>query len=92
VFEAVVLYVLAVNAAAFAAFALDKRQARRGLHRISERGLLWLAAAGGASGAIAAQQLLRHKTRKEPFRTLLWSIALAQAVGLAAVYVAVRSR
>ncbi|MGA0607584.1 DUF1294 domain-containing protein [Phenylobacterium sp. VNQ135] len=61
------------------AFAADKRAAVAGERRTPEATLLLLAAAGGAPGAIAAQQLLRHKTRKEPFRSLLWSIAAAQA-------------
>ena len=46
-----------------------------------------LAVIGGTSGAIAGQQILRHKTRKEPFRTLLWLIAGAQAVLLVAAAV-----
>jgi uncharacterized membrane protein YsdA (DUF1294 family) len=84
-FEAAVAYLLAVNLAAYAAFAMDKRRAERGVYRIPERTLLWLAAIGGTSGAIAGQQLMRHKTRKEPFRTLLWLIAGTQASGLAVV-------
>lgn len=76
------LYLLTLNLAAYAAFASDKRRAVRGGRRIRERTLLTLALLGGAPAAIAAQQLLRHKTRKEPFRTRLWLIAGAQA-GLA---------
>jgi uncharacterized membrane protein YsdA (DUF1294 family) len=30
-------------------------------------------------GAISAQRLLRHKTRKEPFRSILISIVILQA-------------
>ena len=79
-FEAATLYLLTINACAFAAFWLDKRAAARGLWRTPESTLLMLAMLGGTSGAIAGQQVLRHKTRKEPFRTLLWLIAGAQAV------------
>jgi uncharacterized membrane protein YsdA (DUF1294 family) len=78
-------YLLAINLATFAAFAEDKRRAIQGAWRIPERTLLQLAMIGGTSGAIAAQQLLRHKTRKEPFRTQLWIVAGAQAAGLVAV-------
>ena len=72
-----VLYLLAVNAGAFAAMAADKRRAMRDQRRIPERTLLQIALIGGALGAVAAQQALRHKTRKEPFRTQLWMIAAA---------------
>jgi uncharacterized membrane protein YsdA (DUF1294 family) len=72
-----VLYLLAVNAAAFAAMAVDKQRAIDDDRRIPERALLNLALVGGAVGAVAAQQTLRHKTRKEPFRTRLWLIAAA---------------
>ena len=50
------------------------------MSRIPEKTLLRLAILGGTSGAMAAQQLLRHKTRKEPFRTQLWLIAGIQAL------------
>lgn len=56
---------------AFAAFGVDKQRARTGARRIRERTLLALAFAGGAAGATAGQQLFRHKTRKQPFATLL---------------------
>ena len=74
-FEAFVLYVLAINGATFGAFALDKRAAERRAWRVPERRLLTLAAFGGSAGALLGQQLLRHKTRKAPFRTSLWAVA-----------------
>jgi len=82
-FELFALYLLAINAATFAAFALDKRAAERRAWRIPEHRLLMMAAFGGSPGALVAQQTLRHKTRKEPFRTSLWLIVAAQAAVLA---------
>ena len=79
-FVLVLVYLASINVAAFAAFASDKRRAIQGASRIPERTLLRLAMLGGTSGALAAQQLLRHKTRKEPFRTRLWLIAATQGV------------
>lgn len=81
---AVAVYLLAVNAATFAAFAIDKRRARTGQWRITERTLLQLAMIGGTVGAMWAGQRLRHKTYKEPFRSNLRLIAAVQAVALVA--------
>lgn len=76
------LYLVGVNLASFAAFWADKRAAVRGGRRTPERTLLVLAALGGWAGALAGQMLLRHKTRKRPFATLLWGIIAAEAVAL----------
>ena len=73
-------YLALVNLTAFASFGWDKRCAISGDRRIPEKTLLGLALIGGAFGAVAAQQTFRHKTRKEPFRTLLWLILAGQAV------------
>lgn len=73
------VYALLVNLLTFVAFWQDKRCARRGDRRISERSLLKLAAIGGAAGAVLGQRLLRHKTHKQPFRTRLMVIATIQA-------------
>lgn len=78
-FELAAAYLLAVNGLTWAAFAFDKRAAERGAWRVPERRLLMLAVLGGTPGALCAQQILRHKTRKEPFRTSLWAIFAAQA-------------
>lgn len=81
----IVLVVLAVNGAAFLAFWRDKRLARSGARRISEKTLLWLAFAGGSIGALSAQHLFRHKTRKEPFRSRLYAIVAFHAVAVVAL-------
>ncbi|WP_378946779.1 DUF1294 domain-containing protein [Mesorhizobium sp. ANAO-SY3R2] len=81
-----VLALLGVNVAAFGAFWWDKRCARAGSWRISESTLLSLALVGGSVGAVCAQHLFRHKTRNEPFRTMLYAIVALQ---LAAVVVLV---
>ncbi len=71
-------YIFATNALCFAAFVYDKRLARLGKWRISERTLLLLAMAGGTPAAYAARHFVRHKTRKQPFVALLHAIALLQ--------------
>lgn len=82
------IWIAAASLLTFFAFAADKRAAGLGQRRTPEATLLLLAAAGGAPGGIAAQQILRHKTRKEPFRSLLWSIAAAQLAAALWIYFA----
>ncbi|NTF32052.1 DUF1294 domain-containing protein [Rhizobium skierniewicense] len=71
---------LAFNIIVFLIYSWDKKAARRGEWRVRESVLLWLAFLGGSLGAVLAQQLLRHKTRKQPFRTYLISIIILQVV------------
>ena len=85
--DALVVYLIVANLAGFLAFAWDKFCAQRGMWRVSEGTLLALALVGGTLGAIAAQQGLRHKSHKEPFRSMLWTIAGAQIILLVAMAV-----
>ena len=71
---------LLFNVVTFCLFWWDKDAARDGGWRVSEARLLQFAFLGGSLGAFAAQRLLRHKTRKEPFRTYLKAILILHAV------------
>jgi uncharacterized membrane protein YsdA (DUF1294 family) len=75
--SSLILYLAGINLVTFAMFAWDKRSAISGDWRIPEKTLLTLTLAlvGGTPGAIIAQQRLRHKTRKQPFRAQLILIA-----------------
>ncbi|MFD1327042.1 DUF1294 domain-containing protein [Mycoplana ramosa] len=81
---------LLVNLTTFLVFWWDKEAARAGRWRIQESTLLGLALVGGSLGAVLAQRLLRHKTRKQPFRSLLNLIIGGHAV-LALVWIAAPS-
>ena len=70
------------NLHAFARFWLDKRAAGAGARRTPERVLLGAALFGGF-GAWLGQHVLRHKTRKEPFRTQLGFVILLHLAGVA---------
>lgn len=59
---------LAASALAFAAYARDKAAARSGRWRIRESTLHLFSLAGGWPGALIAQRLLRHKSKKSSFR------------------------
>jgi uncharacterized membrane protein YsdA (DUF1294 family) len=73
----------AINIGAFAAFGVDKARAERNRQRLPERQLLLLALFGGAMGAVAGQQIFRHKTRKQPFRSLLIGCVIVNMVAAA---------
>lgn len=78
-----VLIVLAfAEASVFGLFWFDKAQARDHGWRVSERTLLTAALFGGL-GAWLGQHLLRHKTRKEPFRTWLGAALALHLAGVA---------
>ena len=71
----VVAIALILNASAFVLFMFDKHCAEERLRRAPESTPLLVALVGGSAGAIAGQQYWRHKMQKEPFRTMLFSIA-----------------
>lgn len=54
----------------------DKSSAMKGLSRMAENTLHVLALCGGWPGALFAQHLFKHKTRKQPFRTVFWVTVL----------------
>ena len=64
---------LAASLITFIIYALDKSAARQGSSRIPEKFLHLLSLAGGWPGALIAQQKLRHKTRKQSFRSVFWA-------------------
>lgn len=72
-----------VSLVAFLAYDADKTAAVRGTSRIPESTLHVLALLGGWPGALVGQQALRHKTRKQPFRTIFWGTVLANCSALA---------
>ncbi|MGO4441543.1 DUF1294 domain-containing protein [Rhizobium sp. RAF56] len=72
-FTLLLIYLL-VNVVVYCVYWWDKQAAIEGAWRVRESTLLWLAIAGGSLGALTAQQVLRHKTRKEPFRSILMTI------------------
>ena len=80
---ALFLLYLLLNVIVFCVYWWDKQAAIDGTWRISERTLLGVAFIGGSLGAVTAQQMLRHKTRKEPFRTLLMIIVALHTLGAA---------
>ena len=74
---------LLVNLVTMFRFWEDKRRALAGAWRVPESTLLGLAAIGGTPGALLACRLFRHKTRKQPFASLLLLTGAIQSGALA---------
>ena len=81
--SAILFLLLLVNLLTIFSFWDDKQRAVAGVWRVPESSLLGLAAIGGTPGALLACRLFRHKTRKQPFATLLLLTGAVQAGGLA---------
>jgi len=73
---------IAVNVVTVALYGYDKRQAVIGRMRVPEVILHFAALLGGSPGAIVAQGLFRHKTRKRGFRIVFAAIVLLQAAAI----------
>ncbi|HPO18378.1 MAG TPA: cold shock and DUF1294 domain-containing protein [Rubrivivax sp.] len=78
------LYV-AASVVTFVAYAADKSAAASGAWRTRERTLHLMALAGGWPGALLAQQLLRHKSTKQPFRQVFWATVVLNVMALLAL-------
>jgi uncharacterized membrane protein YsdA (DUF1294 family)/cold shock CspA family protein len=61
------------SAVAFIAYALDKSAAKNNRWRTQESTLHLFALVGGWPGALAAQRLLRHKSKKLSFQLIFWA-------------------
>ena len=63
---------LAASVIAFIMYAIDKSAAKSGDWRTPESTLHWLSLIGGWPGCLVAQQVLRHKSKKQSFLTVFW--------------------
>ncbi len=73
-------YFLVINFFAFVLYGIDKRKAKYGQWRISEKTLIGVAVIGGSAGAILGMCLFHHKTRHWYFRYGLPLIFVIQSV------------
>ncbi|MBZ7671927.1 DUF1294 domain-containing protein [Klebsiella grimontii] len=80
------IWLLLVNVLTLAIYGVDKMAARRAWRRVPESTLLVFGLVGGWAGAIAGQQLFRHKTQKQPFRTRFIISTIVSLSGMVAIY------
>jgi uncharacterized membrane protein YsdA (DUF1294 family)/cold shock CspA family protein len=71
-----------LSGAAFLMYAADKSAAEQGRWRTSESTLHAIALVGGWPGALVARRVFRHKTTKQPFRTIFWCTVVANCAAL----------
>ncbi len=67
---------------AFAAYVFDKSAASRDAWRTPESTLHLLSLVGGWPGALIAQQVLRHKSKKVAFLAVFWATVLINCAAL----------
>ena len=75
-----IIFLLLIAGLTFLMFGLDKRAALNERQRVPENTLHLLSLAGGWPGGLLARPLFRHKTRKQPFRTVFWLMVVGNLV------------
>jgi uncharacterized membrane protein YsdA (DUF1294 family)/cold shock CspA family protein len=73
------LYIIA-SVIAFFLYWIDKKKAENNSRRIPEANLHFFESLGGWVGALLAQQMFRHKTRKLSYQIVFWLIVAAHQV------------
>ena len=75
-------FYLAASLAAFVFYAWDKSAAEKNHWRTKESTLHLIALAGGWPGALLAQKVLRHKSRKQSFQVVFWITVVLNCAAL----------
>ncbi len=76
------LYVVA-STVTFLLYAHDKSAAQKGQGLICDGTMHIWSLIGGWPGALAAQKVLRHKSKKQSFRTVFWATVVLNCLALA---------
>lgn len=76
------LYLVA-SVVSFFVYARDKSAAKADQWRTAESTLHVLSLLGGWPGALVAQKMLRHKSKKQSFQIVFWATVVLNCVGLA---------
>lgn len=82
-----VFQLISINLVTFFAYYIDKRAAKRGQWRVPEANLHTLEFLGGWTGALLAQKIFRHKTKKKSYQT---TFMLVVALELALIYFVIK--
>jgi uncharacterized membrane protein YsdA (DUF1294 family) len=79
---AVIATYSAVSMWTFLVYWIDKSAAKLGRWRTKESTLLLLGVAGGWPGAVLAQRVVRHKSRKRSFQVAFWGTVVMNSIAL----------
>ncbi len=82
----IVIWFLLANVMTLMIYGMDKMAARKAWRRVPESTLLVFGVIGGWPGAIVGQQLFRHKTQKQPFKTYFIVSVIVSISVIAAIY------
>lgn len=82
----VAIWFLLINVLTMVIYGADKMAARKGMRRIPEVTLLVFGVVGGWPGAIMGQQIFRHKTQKQPFKTWFLMSVVVSILATVALY------
>ena len=74
----IVFHFISINLVTILAYWKDKRAAMRGDWRTPEAELHTLELLGGWSGALLAQKLFHHKTKKRSYQSIFWLMLILQ--------------
>lgn len=80
------MWSLLANILTLVIYGVDKMAARKAWRRVPESTLLIFGFVGGWPGAIVGQQVFRHKTQKQPFKTYFIISVILNIAVLVAVY------
>ncbi|ECV9910720.1 TPA: DUF1294 domain-containing protein [Salmonella enterica] len=80
------MWFLLANVLTLAIYGIDKTAARKTWRRVPESTLLVFGVVGGWPGAIVGQQLFRHKTQKQPFKTYFIVSVIVSILVTVAIY------
>lgn len=86
------IYLIVMNVIAFFAFGWDKRKAKKGDWRISEKQLLYFVLLGGSVGALVGMKIFHHKTRKKKFSLGIPLLLILQVVICAMIIIFVLTK
>ena len=80
------IYLILINAAGVLFMLIDKAKAQKGLWRIPEKLLLFLAYIGGSLGILLGMQMFHHKTKKAIFSIGIPLILSIQVMAIILIY------